>query len=90
MGLAGFAQVDMHVDEPGRDDRAARIDDLGIARVQVLADLRDQAIAQENVPHGVEVLRGVDDAATADEQRNHAVVRSLRTGKTRARSVLVR
>jgi hypothetical protein len=65
--LAGLAQVHVHVDEPGRDDRSGRIVDLRVAAVEVLADLRDTSIPQEHVAHGVELLCRVDDPAAANE-----------------------
>ena len=34
----GLAQVDVHVDEARRDDRARRLDDARVAGVEVLAD----------------------------------------------------
>ncbi len=63
----------MHVDEAGRNDRAARVDDVRllqspILRLQVLADLRDQAVLDPHVAQRVETLGGIDDAPPADQQ----------------------
>ena len=43
--MTGFPQVHVHIDESGRDDRSARLVDLGVARVEVLAKPGDQAVA---------------------------------------------
>ena len=71
--LPRLAQVYVHVDEAGRDDRAARVDDVGfleapVVRLEVLADLGDRAVFDANVAHGIETLGGIDDAPPADEQ----------------------
>ncbi len=68
-----LAQVHVHVDEAGSDDRACGVDDLGVAeapvgRFEVFADLGDHAVLDAHVADRVEPLRRIDDAAAADQQ----------------------
>ncbi len=62
---AGFADEGAHVDEAGRHDPAAAVDDLGALRHAGGADARlrvaDDAVGDQQVALHVEVPRGVDD-----------------------------
>ena len=86
MRLTRFAQVNVHVDETGRDERPGRIENLGVARVEMFADRGDAAIAQQNVAQRIEPLRGIDDVPATDEKRCHGELRSLPERKTRVRA----
>ena len=70
VALAGFAQVNMQVDEAGSDDQSARIEFL-VCRAANLAgrrDLGDLPIAQQDVHGRIDLGGGVDEAATLDQQ----------------------
>ena len=70
--LPRLAQVDVDVDEAGRDDEAGGVDDLGVlGHGETLLQPRHLAVLDQHVDEGVEVLARVDDAAAAD-QRDHA------------------
>jgi hypothetical protein len=65
--LARLAQVHVHIDEAGRDEGTRRIEDAGVRSREMLADRSHDAVAQQDVAHGVEGLRRIDDAPAANE-----------------------
>ena len=67
--LARLAEVDLDVDEPGRDDAAFGIEDLRThRRVEARPDLLDPAVAHEHVGDLVALARLVEDATTPDDE----------------------
>ena len=79
--LAGLAQVHVHVDEPGADDLAGRVHDLGVGgRLEASSQPRDLAVLDEDVLDSVDGVRRVDDAA-APEQEAHAPSPPLRPAR---------
>ncbi len=64
----GAAPVDMRVqvDQPRRDDMVRHVARVGA--LQVLADLRHLAARERHVRDGVELLRRIDHAATAQHE----------------------
>ncbi len=61
----------MHVDEPGRHDGSLGIEDVGAAGIQVFADARDAAVANQNVAHGIQAARRIDDASATKKKIVH-------------------
>ena len=72
----GFAQVDVHVDEARRNDRAGGVDHPRICGVGVLRDLADEAVLDDDIANSVESVRRIDDPAAAND-RLHAVTSAL-------------
>ena len=69
---AGFAQVNVHVDETGCDHRAHDIQHgFAFTGFEVLADLRDDSVADPHVANGIERRNGIDDSAARDEKTRH-------------------
>jgi len=54
MREAGFAEMNVHVDEARRHDRTGCIDHAGVARVGVLDELAYEAVVDDDVQHAVE------------------------------------
>ena len=69
-GLAVVVRVD--VDEPGRDEAAGGVDDLGGVAVDVLPDGDDHAVLDRDVAHEPGATGAVDDRPTGDLQIEHA------------------
>lgn len=66
MGLAGFAKVNVNVNEAGGDDQAASVDDL-IAlfrKLTGLGDFLDASVAEEQVTVGVNAVSWIDQSPT--------------------------
>ena len=59
----------MGVDQAGHHDHVRGVDDLGIRRREIGADLLDHAVADEDVRFGQGSLSGIDgdDGATLDQ-----------------------
>src|ERR1700692_859660 len=76
----GAAPIDMsvQVDQPGRDDHAARIDDLGALARQVVPDCGDLAIGKGDVGDLVASIRRVDDPAAPEKEIRHCLAPSYR------------
>ena len=63
-----FAQVNVHVDEPRRDNHPGCVNALDFCRCcDFAADLRDFSINNEDVANLVNVVRGFDDAAVLNK-----------------------
>ena len=69
--LAGLAQVHVHIDEAGRDERAGRFHDARVRGGEMFADRDHDAVLDEQVAQRVDALRGIDEPAAANE-RLHA------------------
>ena len=65
---AGRAQVDVRVDEGGREHEARRVDDTMAVRLDVGSELRDDAVVHAHVEHGVHTAGGIDDTRAADDE----------------------
>ena len=65
---AGSAQVDVRVDERGREHETAPLDDTVAVRVHVQADLGDHAPVHADVQQLVDSQRRVDHAGAADDE----------------------
>ena len=71
MGLTGVAQVNVHVDQPRRDDFVGRVDFNGAfrrLRRGVGAERGDFPVDDQDVGDLVEVLRRVDDASVLNKK----------------------
>ena len=70
---AGLADEGAHVDQAGRDDVAAAIDDLGAFRHAGRADaalgLADRAVGDQHVAGKIEVARRIDDPRVGEQDR---------------------
>ena len=74
VGLAGFAEMDVNVDETGRDDEAGGVEDFGgFHGVEGAGgfDGGDAPLADEEVARGVEICGGIDEVAAGDEYVLH-------------------
>jgi hypothetical protein len=74
---ARLAEVHVHVDQAGGHDQTGRVDRLVGPAERLAAGVPhrdDQAVADEDVVHPVDALRGVDHPAAADEKRGHQTV----------------
>ncbi len=59
----------VQVDEAGQHEHVASVDDPGVlARLELLAELGDLALAHEHVLDVVDAGLGIDDAAGLDEE----------------------
>src|SRR6266849_7134120 len=70
VALAGLAQMDMQVDESGRDDQATSVEFV-VRCTACLAwrrDLRNLSITQQDVHGRVDLRGGVDETAALDQQ----------------------
>src|SRR5262249_9813161 len=73
--VARLAQVHVHVDEAGTDDLARGVDAFGpCRRPERAADLRDAAVGDEHVLHGVDAAGGIEDAAPGDQEAHAAAL----------------
>ena len=71
MFLAGRAQVDVRVDEAGKEMAAAGVDELGAARRGQRAGcavLGDDAVADQHVERRIDRRARVEDPGAADQQ----------------------
>ena len=70
---AGRAQVDVWVDEGGREHESGAVDDAMSVRVDRLRELRDHAVVDADVEQRVDAARRIEHARAADDE---AVLRS--------------
>ncbi len=64
--------MNVHVDETGCDHPAGDVQHgLAFIGFEVLADLRDDSVADSHVANGIERHNGIDDSAARDEKRRH-------------------
>ena len=66
---AGLAQVCVQVDEAREDVPARDVEDLRVARLDPVADLRDDAVGEQHVEAAVASGGGIHEAAAAQQQR---------------------
>ena len=67
---ARFPQVDVHVDQPRRDDESLRLDAGDALRPRhAPLDRFDPSIPHEDVPHLVQLRRGIDHPAAGEKER---------------------
>ena len=70
---AGLADEGAHVDQAGRDDLAAAVDDLGAFRHAGRADaalgLADHAVGDQEIAGEIEVARRIDDPRVGEQDR---------------------
>ena len=86
---AGLADKGAHVDQPGGDDLAGAIDDVGTFRHAGRADaalgVANHAVGNQDVAGAVEIPRGIDDAGIGEQDRasvsQHVVTRSAGCGR---------
>src|SRR6185437_8582625 len=73
VSLAGLAQVDVNVDESGRDDEALRVQNLGPGAVDLSRRVHRgyPAFGEQQVARRVNTGGGVNQASVADEHRFH-------------------
>ena len=81
---AGRAQVDVGIDEGGREHEPGAVDDAMAVRVDVVSELRDHAVVDADVEHGVDAARRIEDARAADDE---AVLRSVLAVEHHATSI---
>ncbi len=63
---AGLAQMNVHIDQAGRNDLAACIEDQVLpVRVYVVAG--NATVLDEQVRHTIYILAGIDDAASLNQ-----------------------
>ena len=74
--------MDVHVDQPGDDDQAGRIDRPSGIGDDLRPDLRDPAVGDEDVEKGVDPGRGVHQTAVADEQGQRRFLETSLAGST--------
>ena len=73
--LAGFAEMDVQVNQAGADNFSRNIEARYILRRlggKIFADGGDFSIENQNIRDGVEIIGGVNDAPAGEEQRIHA------------------
>ena len=70
------------IDQSRRNDQSARIDDFRFRRL--VRPLRDFAIDDEKIADLIALVRGIDDAAVANESSFFTASRFLRTRKRTA------
>jgi hypothetical protein len=61
--LAGLAEMNVDVDEAGRDDEAFGVDDAGLFLLRPGEGRDDFAVDREDVADGIALGSGIDDAA---------------------------
>ena len=67
--LAGLAQMDVDVDQPGRHHQAGGVERLGaLRRLDAAVELDDAALLDQQVVDRVEVLARIDHPAAVDQQ----------------------
>jgi len=68
---AGLADEGAHVDEAGRDQLAAAVDDLGAfrhaGRADALLGLADHAVGDQHVADDVEIARRIGDPGVGEQ-----------------------
>src|SRR5271155_5776634 len=73
MAGAGFADKGAHVDQPGGDDLAGAIDDVGAlghaGRTDAAPGIADHAVGDQNIAGHVEIARGIDQAGVGKQDR---------------------
>ena len=73
MAGAGLADEGAHVDEAGRDQLAAAVDDVGAFRHAAGADallgFADDAVGDQQVADDIEVARRIDDPGVGEQDR---------------------
>ena len=76
--LPGLAQVDVDVDQPGRDHQPGGVERLGVLRrLDAAVEPGDAAVLDQQVERLVEVLAGIDHPAAMDQKFRHAQARLL-------------
>ena len=68
---AGLAQMDVHVDEAGRDDQSGGVEFGGAGGIDVLADGGNAAVFDGDVADRVQTTGRVHHAAVANDQFRH-------------------
>jgi hypothetical protein len=64
--------MNVHVDETRCDHGAGDVQDgLAFKRFEMLADRRDDSVADSHVANGIERHNGIDDSAARDEKTRH-------------------
>ena len=76
VALAWLAQVDVQIDEAGRDDQAAGIEYFVCAAADLVRrrDLGDSAVTQQHVHECVQLRGGIDDATAFDQQGSRFLI----------------
>lgn len=59
----------VRIGQAGHDPAAARVDDGGVLQINFWFDRRDLTIAQQNVILAVNRARGIDHAASSEQDR---------------------
>ena len=86
---AGLADKGAHVDQPGGDDLAGAIDDVGAfghaGRADAALGVADDAVGNQDVAGAVEIPGGIDDAGVGEQDRasvsQHDFTRSAGCGR---------
>ena len=75
VGLAGLAEMNVNVDEAGRDDQARGVEDFRAVFAFELAgggDFGDATVFEKDVFGGVDACGGIDEMAVEEGERCHA------------------
>ena len=73
MGLAGVAQVDVHIHKPRQHQLPGSVDDLRARRLcKPFADFPDNAVLHQQVVDAVQPVFGADDPSIFDQ--NHCSI----------------
>src|SRR3982751_2906905 len=76
MRKAWLAQMDVHVDQPRRHDETARVDLIN-CRIPIanFGFFADAAVRNHQVADCIAPIRGINDAAVANDGRIHRLIR---------------
>jgi hypothetical protein len=58
----------VEIQQPGHDEKPARIDDFGTAAGKVMPDPGHFSVAKRNIGRLIAAVRRIDDAATSEDQ----------------------
>src|SRR5690606_14496866 len=84
--VSGLSEMNVDVDEAGRDDAPLGVDDLGAFwRGNLRIDSLDHAAFDEEIFLGVDSIRRIDDPTALNEPHDERAYRSGRPESTRAR-----
>src|SRR5437764_13246882 len=87
MSKTWFAQVDMHVDQPGRNDEALGVN-LGNCgfRIADCGLFGDAPVRNDEFADFIATIRRIDDAAIADDDRFHHLFRVAHASRVLAKA----
>lgn len=68
---AGFAQVNVNIDETGRHDAAGGVENLRTSGIEICAHLADDSILNGDIGYLVEIHNRVNHAAIFNKKSAH-------------------